>query len=175
MTFIAKSITAFYSEQQDRLGLIFNDKDQNQLIGSMTRQLFKGLLIQLPDWLAKQYSDAILCSIEQQQEINYIQHEVSLQKATVTYGEMQVNEALETFLIGNISFAKVDLEMGHHEIKMVFQSLDKVIEIVFVLNFEQLHKLMDEMLKQVKAWDIDNPWQKSTNFTLPDMKDGMLH
>ncbi len=176
MAFIAKSITAFYSEQEDRLGLIFNDKAKNQLAGSMTRQLFKGLLAQLPEWLAKQYSDAMPCSTEQQQEINHIQHEVSLQKATVTYGEMPRNEQLETFLIGNISFTKVDLEVEDYRIQLVFQSLDKVTEIVFVLNSEQLHKLMDEMLKQVKAWDINNPWQeKSTTFTLSDTKGGMLH
>ena len=86
MTFIAESITAFYSEQEDRLGLIFNDKDKNQLVGSLTRQLFKGLLSQLPDWLAKQYSDVMPRSTEQQKEINQIEHEILLQKATVTYG-----------------------------------------------------------------------------------------
>ena len=176
MTFIAKSITAFYSEQEDRLGLVFSDKDENQLAGSVTRQLFKGLLAQLPDWLAKQSSNAMPCSTGQQQAINHMQHEVSLQRATVTYGEMPWNEQLETFLIGNISLTKIDLEAGDYKIKLVFQSLDKVTKIVFVLSAEQLHKLMDEMLKQVKAWDINNPWQeKRDTFALSDMQDGMLH
>ncbi len=142
MAFIAKSITVFYNEQEDRLGLIFNDNENDQVAGSMTRQLFKGLLAQLPDWLAKQYSDVMLRSAEQQREINHIQHEISLQKATVTYGEMPRNEALETFLIGHISFTKVDLEADDHKIKLIFQSLDKTIEIVFVLSAEQLHKVM---------------------------------
>lgn len=176
MTFIAESITAFYSEQEDRLGLIFNDKDKNQLAGSLTRQLFKGLLSQLPDWLAKQCSDVMPHSTEQQREINQIEHEISLQKATVTYGEMPRNDQLETFLIGAVSFTKVDSEVEGHKIQLVFQSLDKTTEIVFVLGVEQLHKLMDEMLKQVKAWDISNPWQeKRATFVLSDTKDGMLH
>ncbi len=176
MAFIAKSITVFYNEQEDRLRLIFNDNDKNQLAGSMTRQLFKGLLAQLPDWLAKQYSDVIPRSTEQQREINHIQHEVSLQKATVTYGEILRNEAPETFLIGHISFTKVDLKTDDHKIKLIFQNLDKTIEIVFVLSAAQLHKVMDEMLKQVKAWDINNPWQgKYDTFAFSDIKDGMLH
>ena len=97
-------------------------------------------------------------------------------KATVTCGEMSRNDQLETFLIGAVSFTKVDSEVGSYKIQLIFQSLDKTTEIVFVLNVEQLHKLMDEMLKQVKAWDISNPRQeKRATFALSDTKDGMLH
>lgn len=176
MAFIAKSITTFYSKQEDRLNLIFNAEDDKQLTGSMTRQLFKGLLAQLPDWLAKQYSDVMPRSTEQQQVVNQIQHEVSLQKAAVTYGEVPKNEPLETFLIGTVSFNKVDPEAKGHKIQLIFQSLDKTTKIGFVLSADQLHKFMDEILKQVKAWDIRNPWQeKHTTFVQPDTKDGMLH
>ena len=89
---------------------------------------------------------------------------------------MPRNEQLETFLIGAVSFTKVDSEVEGHKIQLVFQSLDKTTKIVFVLSVEQLHKLMDEMLKQVRAWDISNPWQeKCATFVLSDTKDGMLH
>ena len=55
MAFIAESITTFYDKEQDRLSLIFNGKDKKQLVGLMTRQFFKSLLAQLPNWLTMIY------------------------------------------------------------------------------------------------------------------------
>ncbi|MDP1559058.1 MAG: hypothetical protein Q8K59_10385 [Nitrosomonas sp.] len=176
MAFIAESITTFYDQQEDRLSLIFNDKDKKQLKGNMTRQLFKGLLAQLPNWLAQQRTDSMPQTVEQQWEISQIHHQVSQQKVTVTYGKIQPNKRLETFLISTVSFAKGDLVEGDQKIRLDFVDLNKTIEIIFVLNSAQLHKFINEILKQVQAWDIDNPWQeKSIAFVSLDTKGRVVH
>lgn len=176
MAFIAQSITSFYDKQEDRLSLIFSVHDEQQLIGNMTRQLFKGLLAQLPDWLAQQYRDAMPRTAEQQWEINQMHHQISQQKATVTYGEIQPSEHLDSFLIGTVRLTKEDSTENDQRIRLEFLDLNKTTEIIFVLNSEQLHKFINEMLKQVQAWDISNPWQeRSIAFALLDNKGGMMH
>ncbi len=176
MAFIAQFITNFYDQQEDRISLIFNGNDEKQLKGNMTRQLFKCLLAQLPDWLAQQSRDAMPHSNEQQREINQIHHEASQQEATVTYGKVQPNEQLETFLINTISFTKVNQIENDQRIRLTFLGLNKTTKVIFVLNSNQLHKLINEMLKQVKVWDINNPWQEqNAAFALSDNKSGMLH
>ncbi|SFE55414.1 hypothetical protein [Nitrosomonas sp. Nm166] len=176
MTFIAESITTFYEKEQDRLSLIFSNKGERQLLGLMTRQLFKSLLAQLSYWLTLQRTDSMPLTADQQWEISHIQHQVSQQKVAVTYEKIKPNHQLETFLIKTINFTKGDFNDGDHKIKLEFLNSNKTIQIIFVLNSAQLHKLMGEILKQVQAWDIDNPWQeKNTTPVLSDNKGRTIH
>lgn len=160
MAIIAESITTFYDKQEDRLSLIFNGKDRKQLMGLMTRRLFKALLGQLPNWLTQQQTDFMPQTDEQQWAINQIHHQVSQQNVTATYGKIQPNKQLKTFLINTVSFTKGNTRSGEQKIRLEFSDLNQTTEIVFVLNSAQLHKLIGEILKQVQAWDIDNPWQE---------------
>ena len=88
MVFIAESITTFYDKAQDRLSLIFNAQEKKPLVGLMTRQLFKGLLAQLPNWLAPQHPDSIPPTTEQQWEINHTHQQISQQKVVLTYPQI---------------------------------------------------------------------------------------
>jgi len=176
MVFIAESITTFYDKEQDRLSLIFNGKDKKQRVGLMTRQLFKGLLAPLPPWLAPQHPDSMPQTAEQQWEINHIHHQISQQKVAVTYGKIQSNHQLESFLINTIHFTKANLRDGDQKIRLEFLNSSKTTEIIFVLNTTQLHKLIGEILKQVQAWDINDPWQeKNTTPASSDTKDKIVH
>ena len=178
MALIAESITTFYDKQEDRLSLIFNGngKDNKQLMGLMTRQFFKSLLAQLPNWLTQQRTDSMPHTAEQQWAINQIYHQVSQQKITAAYGQIQPNKQLRTFLINTVNLTKGNLEGGDQKIRLEFLDLNKTIEIIFVLNSAQLHKFMGEILKQVQAWDIDNPWQdKDMTAVSSDTKDRVMH
>lgn len=176
MAFIAESITTFYDKEQDRLSLIFNGKDKKQLVGLMTRQFFKNLLAQLPNWLTRQHIDSMPQTAEQQWEINHIHYQISQQKVAVTYGKIQSNHQFESFLINTINFTKADLSDGDQKIRLEFLNSSKTTEIIFVLNSAQLHKLIGEILKQVQAWDIDNPWQeKNIASALSNTKDRIVH
>lgn len=160
MAFIVDSITTFYDKEQDRLSLIFNSKDEKQLMGNMTRQLFKGILAQLPGWLTQQYTDSMPQTAEQQWAINQIYHQVSQQKVTATYGKIQPNRQLEAFLINTVNFTKEGLGEDNQKIRLEFLDLNRTTEITFTFNSAELHKFIGEILKQVQAWDIDNPWQE---------------
>lgn len=176
MVFIAESITTFYDKAQDRLNLIFNGKDNKQRVGLMTRQLFKGLLAQLPNWLSHQHTDSMPKTADQQWEINHIHHQISQQKVVVTYGKIQSNHQLESFLINTIQFTKANLPDGDLKIKLEFLDSSKTTEIIFVLSSAQLHKLIGEILKQVQAWDISDPWQeKSITPASSNTKDRIMH
>lgn len=176
MVFIAESITTFYDKEQDRLSLIFNAQEKKPLVGLMTRQLFKGLLAQLPNWLAPQHPDSIPPTAEQQWEINHIHHQISQQKVAVTYGKIQSNHQLESFLINTIHFTKANLRDGDQKIRLEFLDAGKTTEIIFVLNAAQLHKLIGEIFKQVHAWDINDPWQeKNITPASSNTKDRIVH
>lgn len=176
MVFIAESITTFYDRAQDRLSLIFNDRDNKPLAGLMTRQLFKSLLAQLPNWLAPRHPDSMPPTAEQQWEINHIHHQISQQKVVVTYGKIQSNHQLESFLIDTIHFTKANLRDVEQKIRLKFLDSSKTTEIIFVLNAAQLHKLIGEILKQVQAWDINDPWQeKNITPASSNTKDKTLH
>ncbi|WP_297323782.1 hypothetical protein [Nitrosomonas sp.] len=176
MAFIADSITTFYDKEQDRLSLIFNGKDKKQLLGLMTRQFFKGLLIQLPNWLSQQYTAAMPKTSEQQWEINHLHHQISQQNVAVTYGKIQSNHQIESFLIHTINLTKGESTDSDQKIKLEFLDSSKTTEIILVLSAAQLHKLIGEILKQVHAWDIENPWQEKgiTSFS-SDTKDRIVH
>jgi len=177
MTFIAVSITSFYDIEQDRLNLIFTGKDKGQLMGLMTRQFLKGFLAQLPNWLSHQRVDAIPQTPEQQRETNQIHHQISQQKVTAKYEKIEPKyHQLESFLIGTVNFTKGSLEGSDQKIKLEFLDLNKISKIIFVLNPELFHKLIGEMLKQVKTWDLDNPWQEKSTISISlDTKDRMMH
>lgn len=176
MVFIAESITTFYDKAQDRLSLIFNGKDKKPIVGLMTRQLFKGLLAQLPHWLTPQHPGSMPQTAEQQWEINHIHHQISQQKVVVTYGKIQSNHQFESFLINTIHFTKANLRDGDQKIRLKFLNSSKTTEIIFVLNAAQLHKLIGEILKQVQAWDIHDPWQeKNITPASSNTKDRIVH
>lgn len=178
MVFIAESITSFYDKEQDRLNLVFKGKDQKQSIGLMTRQFFKGLLAQLPNWLTQQRIGMIPLTAEQQRIINQIHHQASQQQVTVTYGKTPSSKQIETFLINTINFtkAKVISEGEDQKIRLEFLSQNRATKIIIVLDSARLHKFIGEILKQVQAWDLDNPWQeKSGIFVSSDTKDQVMH
>lgn len=178
MAFIAKSVTTFYDIEQDRLNMIFTDEVGSQLIGVMTRHFFKGLLVQLPGWLTQQRTDIIPPTAEQQKLINQIHHQVSQQEVSVTYGKAFSNKKLGTFLINTINFTKFKSksESKGQKIKLEFLDYNKTAMITFVLSSAQLHKLVGEILKQVKTWDLDNPWQQGSEIAVPiDTKDRLMH
>lgn len=160
MVFFAESITTFYDKEQDRLALIFDDKNKKRLMGLMTRQLFKNLLAQLPNWLTQQHRDSMPSTTGMQREISYIHHQISQQKVAVTYEKIQSNHQLEFFLINAIHFTKADLGDNDQKIRLKFLDPSKATAIIFVLNSAQLHKLIGEIFKQVPNWDIDNPWRE---------------
>jgi hypothetical protein len=166
MTFIAESLTSFYDPKEDRLSLIFYGKDKRQLMGLMTRQLFKNLLERLPAWLTQQRADLIPQTTEQQWEINHIQHQISQQQIVVKREKINSNHQFESFLISTLTFTKRDSIDGKQKIKLEFLDSNKTTAIIFILNSSQLHKLIGEMLKQVRPWDIDNPWQKKNPSTV---------
>lgn len=176
MPFIADSITTFYDKEQDRLSLIFTGKEKKQLLGLMTRQFFKGLLTQLPNWLSQHPTDVMPKTAEQQQEINHLYHQISQQNVAVTYGKILSNYQIESFLIHTINLTKGESTDSDRKIKLEFLDSSKTTEIIFVLNFAQLHKLIGEMLKQVHVWDIDNPWQEKniTSFS-SNTNDRIVH
>ncbi len=179
MTFVAESIATFYDAQQDRLNLIFHDKDKKQLLGLMTRQILKSLLAQLPGLLTPQHRhDSIPQTAEQQLEINHMHHQISQQTVAVTYGKIQPDQQIESFLITTIHFAKGKSNDGENQkIKLTFLNSTKTIETVFFLSTSQLHKLMGEILKQVPAWDIVNPWEESNSNSgmISNTKDKTFH
>jgi hypothetical protein len=175
MAFIAESITAFYDKEQDRLSLIFSDKDKKQLLGMMTRQFFKDLLIQLTNWLPQQYTDSISRTAEQQWEINHFHYLLSQQKVTVTYEKIQPDHQIPSFLISILNFTK-GRSGDADKIKLEFLDSRKTTEIILVLNPAQLHKLIGETLKQVQAWDIDHPWQQGNKISASlILKDRVIH
>lgn len=175
MAFIVDSITTFYDKEQDRLSLIFNSKDKKQLMGNMTRQLFKGILAQLPGWLTQQYADSMPQTVEQQWAINQIYHQVSQQKVAATYGKVQPNKQLEAFLINTVNFTKEDLGEDNQKIRLEFLDLNRTTEITFTLNAAELHKFIGEILKQVQVWDIDNPWQEKDIAIISSDTDRVVH
>ncbi len=178
MTFVAESITTFYDANQDRLNLIFNDKDKKQLLGLMTRQLLKSLLAQLPNWLTLQHrSHSIPQTAEQQWEINHMHHLISQQTVAVIYGKVLSDQQFESFLITTIHLAKGDPNEADQKIKLVFLNSTQSTEVILVLSTSRLHKFLGEILKQVRAWDIDNPWSESTTnpATISDTKGKIFH
>jgi len=178
MAFIAKSVTTSYDIEQDRLNMTFTDEVEDQLTGAMTRHFFKGLLARLPDWLTQQHTDIIPPTAEQQKVINQIHHQVSQQEVSVIYGKALSNKKLRVFLINTINFTKFKTksESSGQKIKLEFLDHNKTTKIIFVLSFAQLHKLVGEILKQVKTWDLDNPWQKGSEIIVSvDTKDRLMH
>ena len=177
MAFIAESITTFYDAQQDRLNLLFVNKEGKQLIGVMVRRLLKNLLSQLPEWLTLLHrGNSLTQTSEQQWHIHHLHHQASQQTVTVTYGKIQSHEQFESFLIDTIHFAKGNRNAGDVKIKLTFLNSTKTTEVIFILTSPQLHKLIGEILKQVKTWDIHNPWEeKNMNPDLATTKPEILH
>ncbi|MXS78617.1 hypothetical protein ABF87_11760 [Nitrosomonas sp. JL21] len=177
MAFIAESITTYYDGQQDRLNLLFVNKEKKQLVGVMVRRLLKNLLSQLPEWLALlHHGNSLPQTAEQQWHIRHLHHQVSQQTIAVTYGKVQFHEQFESFLIDTIHFAKGNRKTEDVTIKLAFLNSAKTTEVIFILTIPQLHKLLGEILKQVKTWDIHNPWEeKNANPTLSTTKPEILH
>lgn len=176
MTFFAETITTFYDKEQDRLSLVFTDKDQQKLQGLMTRQFFKNLLAHLPNWLMKKRADAMPQTIQQQWEINQIYHQVSQQEVTVLYGKIESNQHFENFLIATINFSKRDLKESDQKIRLEFLDSNKTIVIFSVFNLAQLHKLIGEIFKQVQVWDLENPWEEKDLIAVSsDTGDKVMH
>ena len=178
MFFIAESITCFYDSEQDRLNLMFNGRDREQLIGLMTRRFLKELLAQLPDWLIQQHQDDVLRTTEQQRVISSFQHQVSQQQVSVVHGKTKLDRQVDMFLIYSTDFTmnrKVS-ESGNQKIKLDFFDREQRIKITVVFTSEQLHKLFGEILKQVQSWDLENPWQIDDNFFVSSsVKDNRTH
>lgn len=158
MPFIAQSLTTLYDNQEDRLCLIFTDREKRRLMGLMTRHLLKGILAQLPGWLTQKHTDSMPRTAEQQRSIDEIHHQISQQSVPVTYGKFAKDQKPDSFLINTINFAKA--QSGNQNIRLKFLDVNKTTEIILVITPEQLHKLIGEILKQVKSWDINNPWQE---------------
>ncbi len=177
MAFIAESITTFYDAQQDRLNLLFVNKEKKQLIGVMVRRLLKNLLTQLPEWLALLHHTNLLPqTAEQQWHIHHLHHQVSQQTVAVTYEKVRPHEQFESFLIDTIHLAKAHRNTKDPKIRLTFVNAAKTIEVIFILTPSQLHKLLGEILKQVKTWDIHNPWEeKSAHPVLSAPKPEILH
>ncbi len=176
MVFIAESITTFYDKEQDRLSLIFCGKDKKQLLGLMTRQFLKNILKQLPRWLSQQYPNFKIRTAEQEWEINCLEHQISQQKITVTYSKIQPNNEIESFLINTINLSKKHSGNYNPKIKLEFLDASNTVKIFLMLELAQLHKLIGEILKQVKVWDIDNPWQnKNIASFLSDANEKTIH
>lgn len=174
--FIAQSITSFYNLEQDRLSLVFTDADQKQLMGQLTRQLFKSLLTKLPDWLIEQSTNNAPQSTDQKHKINKILHQMSQQEVNVTYSKTQPEHQMETFLIGSLNFSKTKPKDGGLNITLKFINPDNTKNVTITLKQEQLHKLINEILKQVKNWDLNNPWQnKDTLMISLDQANKVMH
>ncbi|TXI18334.1 MAG: hypothetical protein E6Q62_06990 [Nitrosomonas sp.] len=176
MEFIAESVTTFYDKEQDRLSLIFCNKDKKQLLGFMTRQFLINLLKPLPHWLSQQYPNSGPRTTEQQWEINCLEHQFSQQKITVRYGKIHSSNHIESFLISTVNLSKRHTTHDNPNIKLEFYDAGKAKRIFLMLNPAQLHKLIGEILKQVKSWDIDNPWQNSNAVSfLSNSNGGIVH
>ncbi|MCE7913894.1 MAG: hypothetical protein DYH15_04230 [Nitrosomonas sp. PRO4] len=176
MEFIAESVTTFYDKEQDRLSLIFCNKDKKQLLGFMTRQFLINLLKLLPHWLSQQYPHSGPRTTAQQWEINCLEHQISQQKITVTYGKIHSSNHIESFLISTINLSKKDSSHNNPNIKLEFYDAGKAKRIHLMLSPARLHKLIGEILKQVKSWDIDNPWQHGNAMAfLSNSNDRIVH
>lgn len=162
MAFIAQSITVFYDMQQDRLNLLFIENGEQEIMGAMTRQLLKGLLAMLPEWLAKQPED--LQPAQQQREINQFHHQAAQQNIIASYNSVLINKALTPFLLETINLAKeqrIDDGKVHELIRLTFMDKSKGHQIILTLTPVQLHKLMGEILVKVEEWSLPNPWHHS--------------
>lgn len=180
MSFNAKSITCVYDLRQDRLNLQFNDANQAQMIGHMTRQFLKELLTQLPDWLMQQQAaHGMPQSVEQQRAIHAFRHQMSQQHIPVSYEKKIVDRQIESFLIHSITLTKNKpaSENNHQRIKLEFLDGTQTIKTAIVFTIEQLHKLIGEILKQVRNWDLIDPWSIDNDRLLAaaNAKNDLMH
>lgn len=177
MAFVAESITTFYDAQQDRLNLLFVNKEGKQLIGIMVRQLLKNLLTHLPSWMARLHRNNLMPqTAEQAWQIHHLHHRASQQAVAVTYGKIQPYEASDSFLIDAIHFSKGNPHNENLSIELTFLNSARTTQVIFILTPSQLHKLIGEIFKQVKTWDISNPWEeKNAEPIIPLSKPEILH
>lgn len=190
MIFIAESASIFYDAQQDRLKLLFRNKEGKQLLGIMTRQMFKGLLVQLPEWLANQSfkiseqqtqtPELQSKTSERQHTVSQFEHQLAQQQVEVTSGTVKLDPKCRGFLTQKINFVKKELigddQNSKNQVRMIFISTGKTKEAVLTLNTAQLHKLIGEMLKKVVEWDLSNPWQdEGYANVVPNQTSGIMH
>lgn len=107
--FSVRKVTIFYDIQQDRLNLLFIDKDEEVLLGAMTRRLLKSLLAGLPVWLAKNIKQMQGQSIQneaQLREINQFNYQAAQQNIRAVHGNIEIDKAVTPFMIETINLAK---------------------------------------------------------------------
>ena len=171
MKFVATSITIFYDGKEDRLSLVFTDSDEKILKGLVTRRLFKGILTRLPDWLAQEHANPHDRTKEQQRTIERFNHQISQKNVPIEYGNSKPDSKIESFLVRAINFSMLNTSEGK-KIRLIFQSADKANEIILALTSGQLHKLIAEILKLARDWDMNNPWDGSN---IVFTNDGIKH
>lgn len=178
MFLVADTITCRYDLEEDRLVLSFNNDNGEEINGLMTRQFLKELLTRLPAWLVQQHAGEIAQPSDQQRLIDSFQHQMAQQQVVVTYGNKLSDKSIDTFLIHSVNLAKNKKTSATHQqkINLAFLDRDHAIKISIGFTLEQLHKLIGEILKQVRNWDLTNPWLADDRFFVTAAtKDNLMH
>ena len=171
MSFISQTITIFYDAHQDRLNLLFIDKNKQELLGAMTRRFLKGLLAILPEWIDKnieQIQNRLNQNKQQQRDINQFHHQAAQQNIQANYDSVKIDKTMMPFMIETINIAKqhVANEEGDivDQIRLTFVDDAKKYNIILAMTLAQLHKLIGEILTKVEEWDLLNPWEGNSRF-----------
>ncbi len=173
----SSTISIAYDPPQDRLNLIFTSKKNEQLIGIITRRLFKSLLSEIHTWLSKNTivarNDSLQADqIAEQHALDQFQH-YAAQDNKQTNSDISLNENAKAFLIGTINFSYIKPE----KVEVSFISPDQSNNANLVISIEQLHQLIGTMLNKVPDWDLSNPWQEKNDplNSLPLQNNNFLH
>jgi hypothetical protein len=165
MTFLVHTVTVYYDQQQDRLNLLFVDKNEQQLLATMTRHFLKKLLATLPKWIVDnvtQGQNKAVQDLQQQHAIEQFHYQTAQHNISASYKHVEIKQAVSPVMIETMKVVvqKLAAEPGvkSQKIRLSFLDATKNNDIVLAVSPAELHKLMGEILIKVDSWDLDNPW-----------------
>lgn len=135
------------------------------------------MLPNLAEWLnnksVNQQSSKVQTSIEKQRVYQF-EYEAAQHKIPVVHGVIPGKQAmLADFLLCNISLSITKKQ----RVKFSLSNKESSVEIFSVMSFNELHKIIGELLKLSHAagWGIQNPWKKEGAGTIHVSEKKVMH
>ncbi len=160
----SQSLSFQYHPQQDRLQCISSCEQDQEISIWISRRLLWVALPKLAQWLENNADpDSLANKVNTTQEKRSIiafEHESAQQKIVSKEEKKSFNAPFaRDFLLHTLSISGTQ----KNKIALTFQDETKTCQIVSILSYDQLHKIMGELLKlsEHAHWALENPWKKS--------------
>ncbi len=157
------NVSIWYDQKQDRLRLLVCTAEQEQKEAVLTRRLFKAMLKELPDWLAKQSTvsnaqnvGGDLVTDVQKHAINQFQHQVVHQQVQASR-HIVINKKTESFVINEVKMSAASKKNGEKGVSMCFESEDKAQTLTLTMGINRFHMVIACMLREGDDWGLVNP------------------